>query len=83
MENYILSEIVRETREKGNYNVPFDTLRPAFECDDKQGLCIKERLLFWAIKNQVLYVYREEDQKTVVRFFSRERREKRSSYEEY
>jgi len=75
MDNHILSEIIKETREKGGYTVPFEVLRPVFECNDQQALCVKERLLFWAIENRILYAYMEEEQKTMVRFFSRERKE--------
>lgn len=73
MKDRLLHEIIREVQDGGDYYASLESLKTAFECDGEQILCVKERLLLWAVENRIIYVYKEVDQKTMVRFFVRGR----------
>lgn len=69
MKDQLLHEIIEEISEKGDYFVPLKSLEAAFGCEHTHIICIKERLLIWAVENQIVYEYREVNHATVVRFF--------------
>lgn len=71
MENKLLYHIIKTVNEEGDYSIPLDTLKPAFGCDGMKPVSIKENILLWAVENQIIFEYREVDQNTIVRFFTR------------
>jgi len=74
MTENILSHIITNVEEKGNCDVPLDSLVPVFGCVSLAKPCIKERLLLWAVENKLMYEYREVEEKTIVSFLKSSRR---------
>jgi len=70
MTNTILSEIIKEVRQKGYHYVLLDALKLAFGCEGREELCTEEGLLNWAIENHILFEYKVLGQFKVVRFWA-------------
>jgi len=69
MTNTILSEIIKEVKEKGYHYVLHDALKAAFGCEGREDPCTEEGLLDWAIDNNIMFEYKVLGQFKVVRFW--------------